>query len=180
MVRLGVPPDRALSGDTWRFGIFGAIHPAWSPEPLFSSLVNAAPGRNVVVASIGRSGPGKANWQAIRARYGKPFSIVSLGERTVEELSTFLQSVDFGIATTPWQLIGKSGSAAAMLDHGLPVIVTRDDQDFGFPAASSSIHPLLYRLDSELPRWLASVRRQPARSRLPEIASQFLQDLNRS
>ena len=32
-------------------------------------------------------------------------------------------SADFGISSTPVHLLDKSGSAAAMLEHGLPIIV---------------------------------------------------------
>jgi len=32
-----------------------------------------------------------------------------------------------GLATTPLQIIQKSGSVAAMLEHGLTVLVNRDD-----------------------------------------------------
>lgn len=177
IAKLGVPADRARSREIWRFGVFGSVHPTWSPEPLLTLLADAAEGRDMIVASIGRIGTGEAVWQSMRARYGGPFSFVSLGERTVEEVSAFLQSVDFGIATTPWQLIGKSGSTAAMLDHGLPVIVARDDQDFGISPSSVVEHPLLYRMDADLPQWLTRICRQPSRSRLPEVAVRFLDEL---
>jgi hypothetical protein len=53
--------------------------------------------------------------------------IVVAGERSALEVSLILQTVDIGIATTPRQMLQKSGSIAVMLEHGLQVLVTRDD-----------------------------------------------------
>jgi hypothetical protein len=92
-------------------------------------------------------------------------------------VSAFLQGVDLGIATTPWEIIGKSATAAAMVDHGLPVIVSRDDVRFRVPSEPTP-EPLLYKMDSRLPQWLISgPGRQAARSRLPGMADTFLSDL---
>jgi hypothetical protein len=179
LLGLGVPPPRSARDGCWRFGMFGALHPSWSPEPLFTQLGAAArsANRQIVIASIGRRGPGEELWQHIQRRYGDRFSFAALGERPLRDISSFLQSVDFGIAITPWQLIGKSGTTAAMLDHGLPVIVSRDDQDFGVTPSTPISEPLLYRMDAGLPEWLHSVKRQPACSRLPHVARQFITDL---
>jgi hypothetical protein len=92
-------------------------------------------------------------------------------------VSAFFQSIDFGIALTPWKLIGKSASSAAMLEHGVPVIVSRDDVEYGI-VTEAPTNPLLYRLGTDLPDWLRIVRRQPARSRLPEMARCFLSDID--
>jgi hypothetical protein len=178
LVALGVPAQRALSRTgCWRFGIFGALHPAWSPEPLFSYISEAATraGRDVTVSWIGRSAPGDAVWRDLRGRYNDRFSFAALGERTASEVSVFLQSVDFGIALTPWQVIGKSATAAAMLDHGLPIIVSRDDFRLSVDAPPAK-DPLLYRMDSQLPQWLVSTQRQLPHSRLPAVARGFMGD----
>jgi hypothetical protein len=176
LATLGVPAGRAVPRDhCWRFGIFGSLHSPWSPEPLFSYIADAAAQaqREVIIAAIGRHGPGVSLWKLLQQRYGDRFSFAMLGERAAEEVSLFFHSIDFGIALTPWQLIGKSGATAAMLDHGLPVIVSRDDSDYGV-AASDSPSPLLYRMDADTPRWLLNVRRQPPRNRLPDLARQFV------
>lgn len=54
-------------------------------------------------------------------------NVVVTGERSSQEISRILQTLDIGIATTPRQVIQKSGSVAAMLEHGLKVLVIRDD-----------------------------------------------------
>jgi hypothetical protein len=112
----------------------------------------------------------------LQRQYGDKFSFAMLGERGAEEVSLFFQGIDFGIAMTPWALIGKSGTTAAMLDHGVPVIVSRSDDDYGVDATGSA-PPLLYRMDSDLPRWLMHAPRLTPRSRLPEVAAQFIADM---
>jgi hypothetical protein len=175
----GVPASRAHPrDDCWRFGIFGTLLSIWSPEPLFGHIAAAArrAGRQVIIAAIGRHGPGHIMWQPLQRQYGDQFSFAMLGERSAYEVSQFFQSIDFGIAMTPWPLIGKSAATAAMLDHGVPVIVSRIDSDYGVAATEPS-SPLLYRMDSDLPRWLLIARRQPPRSRLPDMAAQFIADV---
>ena len=49
------------------------------------------------------------------------------GELATADISHLLGAADLGIASHPWALIGKSGAAAAMIEHGLPVLVPRDD-----------------------------------------------------
>ena len=182
LARLGGPKARALSReDVWRFGIFGSLLSAWQPEPLFSyiSEASAQARHEVIIATIGRSGPGASIWEPLCRRYGVRFSFAALGERGVSEVSSFFQSIDFGIAMSPWQLIGKSAATAAMIDHGVPVIVSRDEADFGI-ATEASNSTLVYRMDADSPHWLLNVRRQPPRSRLPDMAAEFLADIEQA
>jgi hypothetical protein len=83
-------------------------------------------------------------------------------------------AADFGVAASPWQLIGKSGSAAAMLDHGLPVIVSRDD----FQAAVTSAPPgdlLLHHCDPSLESKLAAgLSKRLAHDRVNDVAREFI------
>lgn len=167
---------------SWLFGFFGSLRPEWPPEPLFTQLEKAGhrQGREIVVLSIGRLGPGEALWQQLNARYGAKFRFIHLGEQPVERISEYLQSLDFGIAVTPYQLIGKSATVVAMFEHGLPVIVNRDDVHFpGGEEMSLTEEPLLYQLDDRLDKFLASAVRDAAPGpRLPEIGRRFLGTLN--
>jgi hypothetical protein len=180
LIELGVPESRAVAREhSWRFGMFGSLHPAWSPEPLFTGIAEAArgAGRQVIIASVGRCGPGHLLWQDLRRHYGERFSFAALGERSERDVSVFLQSIDFGLALTPWALIGKSATAAAMVDHGLPVIVSRDDVDYGLgPAACPT--PLLYRMDADLPHWLFKASPQPPRALLADMTDRFVADID--
>ena len=59
-------------------------------------------------------------------KYG--FAVKETGMLTTEEISYELQAAQIGVATTPYDILGKSGAAAAMMEHGLP-IYTYDDGD---------------------------------------------------
>lgn len=86
-----------------------------------------------------------------------------------------------GIATTPWSLIDKSSTTAAMLDHGLPVIVTRDNWSLRHETTPDPFrHPLLHRLDKNFITNLEEGMPQAKpNSRLPDIADQFINSLER-
>lgn len=179
-LRAGVPADFVRPRERcWWFGLFGSIHPEWSCEPLFGYIASAArrEGRRVLIGSIGRQGAGRSLWLDLPRRYG--FELCALGERCPEEVSAFLQGIDFGIATTPWQLVGKSGTAAAMLEHGLPVIVSRDDVRLRTSAnPTTGTDPLLYKMDAQLPHWLLHAKkRAPAPNNLATLANRFVHDL---
>jgi hypothetical protein len=48
------------------------------------------------------------------------------GELTNDLISQQLQSCSLGVSTTPYDIIGKSGATAAMLEHGLPILAYDD------------------------------------------------------
>jgi hypothetical protein len=116
----------------------------------------------------------------MRCDYEHSIVFGKLGEQSAADISQLLQNADFGIATSPWQLIGKSGSAAAMLDHGLPVIVNRDDWHLRSEIAKMDAQdPLLHRLDDSLEDQLVAglTKRKPVH-RLPAIAAQLIQKMS--
>ena len=162
------------SGDAWTFGLFGTLHPVWPPEPLFARLREMR--KKIVIAHVGAMGSGVALWEKIARDYSGAFEFRRLGEQPPEKIAEFFAGVEFGIATTPWELVDKSGSVAAMLEHGVPVIVNRDDVHFaGWSERGCS--PLLIKMDESLSAKLAAARRRTPRSILPEVASQFLADI---
>ena len=54
------------------------------------------------------------------------FLIQRTGELSTNLISEQLQECTFGVSTTPFDVIGKSGATAAMLEHGLPVLAYDD------------------------------------------------------
>jgi hypothetical protein len=165
----------------WLFGMFGTLHPVWPPEPLLARLAAAAERhqRRPVIVSIGRLGSGEALWARLAREQAGRIAFARLGERSGEQISQFFNSIDFGIATSPLALIGKSGSAVAMLEHDLPVIVNREEIQFpGFdPAGLLAAEPNLIRLDDHLERRLAEARPRRPHRRLPDVAGRMLGDL---
>lgn len=109
--------------------VFGTIHPEWRPVEALREWTKAcrAHGRQPILLTIGRHGPaGEANLSHLQAAIAG-LSILSAGEQSPALVAGLLACCDFGWATSPWALIGKSGSAAAFLESGLPVVVTRND-----------------------------------------------------
>lgn len=176
----GINLSATNRANTWLLGFFGTLHPVWPPEPLFSHLRDASQklGKRIVIGAIGRLGAGMRLWESLVRDYSRAFQFCHLGEQPVEKVSAFLSRLDFGIAATPYALIGKSATAAAMLEFGLPIIVNRDEVHFKSQRANGqSGSPLLIRMNQDLPRRLAEAKRQPARSILPDVTRQFLADL---
>ncbi len=165
---------------------FGTLHPQWNPDATIDWLHATARrlGRIPALVALGRTGP---HSEPILSAFKRAGIIVqSPGEQASEIISRALGDADLGIAPHPWALIGKSGAAAAMLDHGLPVVVPRDEWRLRIaPSAAAAKpapadHPLLARLTDLTPErtdpWLAA-RRAPEPS-LPRVAEEFIHSLN--
>ena len=153
--------------------LFGTLHPVWPPEPLFSMLPSD---RRAVLTHVGNIGSGTALWDRLATQYQSSLSFHRLGELPPQQIADVFAQSHFGIATTPWALIGKSASVAGMLDMGLPVIVNRDEEAYpGLPTPKPE-DPFLFRLDPQLPTLLRVSPRRPPRLRLEEIATRFLTD----
>ena len=162
-------------------GFFGAIYPNWEPEPLFSSLrkVAAKTGRKVCIFAAGRMGAGGEEiWSRLPGAY-PDFQFEKLGALSVERVSQYLQNLDFGIAATPWLVIGKSSATAAMLDHGLPVMVTRNDsRPRGNLHIEPPADPLLILADGDVSeRFFAGLPRRAPRHSSRDLAAEFVRRL---
>jgi glycosyltransferase involved in cell wall biosynthesis len=179
------PPELVAAGigsparaDWWLGLFFGTVHPQWESQPFLGILLDAArrANRRVGLLAVGRLGAaGEEIWERLSREYGGQIVFVKFGEQPGERISGLLQIADFGIATSPWDLIGKSGSAAAMLDHGLPVIVTREEETRGYESLDD---PLLYRCDGALEsKLVAGLPQRAPVSRVVQIASRFLSSL---
>jgi glycosyltransferase involved in cell wall biosynthesis len=168
------------------FVFFGSIHPEWDPQSILEPLERAA--RNGALSSIsfisigGAGEHGKALWKKL-ARTTPPWMQFSqLGLLPSSEISILLQQADFGITTTPSHLLGKSASVAAMLAHGLSVIVPRLEKTCGTWHQELLADDRFLLLDSSLGERLSQRRRQAdltngAEHKLSATTEQFLQAL---
>lgn len=105
------------------FVVFGAIH---SCAPIDKLAIEAASlcaeiGVTITLIIIGRSGSQQKRWCEVWKSEGLPVKL--LGEQPAENISKVLLSSFLGISTTSISVIEKSGSVAAMREHGLPVLV---------------------------------------------------------
>jgi hypothetical protein len=170
------------SGKTWLGLFFGGLYREWKPEPFFGQLARAArlAGRSVGLVQVGNAGgEGEKIWSELARDYASTFHFITLGPQPAPTVSALMLAADFGVAASPWSVIGKSGSAAAMLDHGLPVIVTRDDFQPHFRATEPpTTDPLVHRGGNALEAELAAgLPRRAPRARAPEIAAKLLHDM---
>lgn len=113
---------REPSSKIYSFVLFGSIHPN-APVIEFADELGAylqAQNVDVNFILVGRSGAEKTRW--ITALLEAGISVSDRGEQPESEISEILLNANVGITTNPLALAEKSGTVAAMLDHGLPVI----------------------------------------------------------
>jgi hypothetical protein len=170
------------SGKTWLGLFFGGLYRQWKPEPFFGQLARAAQatGRSVGLVQVGNAGgEGEKIWAELERDYAATFRFFTLGPQSAPAVSALMLAADFGVAASPWSVIGKSGSAAAMLDHGLPVIVTRDDFQPRIRATQPpTTDPLVHRADDTLEtKLIAGLPRRVPQARAPGIAAKLLRDM---
>lgn len=160
------------------FILFGGIH-AEAPVNEFAKDVASYCIENkmhIALTIIGRCGKEQERWATTWTAAGLPVTV--LGEQPPEKISQELQKASWGIATTPAALIDKSGSAAAMLDHGLPVICvsrpwkSRDNIDVEMPAG-------VFEYKEGAAIKIVSLKKSEAiQSNISAITQQFLDNLS--
>lgn len=165
-----------------KFLIFGSIHPEWPLEPIFSRILDFCDSKNLcpLVISAGGQGRGEPLWQEMQSVYGEKFQFLKLGRTSGERISALINSSDFGLVTTPLSIIGKSGTAAAMLEHDLPLIVNRDEpcQHIGRIEPEESRSQLI-RLTEDFPKQMQAnfSRLRTPHSRLPDVAKRLVREM---
>jgi hypothetical protein len=158
------------------FGIFGTLRSEGNPTPVLNAIRSGNSTHTNLILAIGRN-PNLAGWQQLAKDYPE-LHFVSLNEQPEERISAFFQLIDAGINTTNLMALGRSGTFAAMLEHGLPVLASPDFIKIypQYQVAMPVYEQLFVMKENEnLPPdiW----QKQPPRSRIPEIAAQFLKDL---
>ncbi|MBK0380659.1 glycosyltransferase family protein [Mucilaginibacter segetis] len=102
--------------------IFGSIHDK-APIELFAAEASRyaqAHNTPVSLTIIGRGNAEQERWANVWKMNGMPVDV--LGEQSPERISEILANSTYGISATALAVIEKSGSVAAMREHGLTVI----------------------------------------------------------
>jgi len=176
LIEAGLCDRKGTHPNYWMGLFFGTLYPEWQEQPFMQILSSALAktDRRACLVSAGRLGVhGKGRWQELTAKYGEAIDFMALGDCTESQISTLMQVADFGLAATPWRLIGKSSTVATMLDHGLPVIVTNHAFQPDLPS-SYPVSPLLHRCDETLEAKLwAGLPRNAMRNRAAETAERL-------
>jgi hypothetical protein len=152
-------------GELYLAGVLGMVAPEWNAERAVNTLLPLVQRfqKRLVLVFYGKSNITQEAANKLKSALQNRADVVAAGERTSIEISRILQTLDIGIATTPRQVIQKSGSVAAMLEHGLKVLVTRDDWHLRGPDAP------VEEISSQLlsPDEFALLRTLPARNLQP-------------
>lgn len=111
---------------------FGAVHPEFQGEALISWLIKlqSHAAKPLLLNMIGHTGRASERLaKQIISSIPKDIEVVIHGRHSEQTISQALQFADFGINTGSPEGIGKSGSFAAMQEHGLPVVLANGELD---------------------------------------------------
>lgn len=113
-----------------RIAFFGTLYEKFPYKFLVSKLVEISnySKRNLEIMIMGRQRQKTGLQKLKKFSHIHKFLISETKELPANDISIKLQNCDFGVSTTPYDIIGKSGATTAMLEHGLP-IVAYDDGD---------------------------------------------------
>ncbi len=120
-------PGRACDPDALVVTVFGSIHPGADADRFASWLSREGErlGRPVRVDFIGHNGEERERWLRVLQQRGVGCNV--LGRQSEQAVSRQMQRSSVGLSTVPYPLVEKSGSVAAMLEHGLPVLCCAHD-----------------------------------------------------
>lgn len=128
-IRYAKNPTPAFKAHSWNFIFFGSIHAGWDYQALLDAIEIERKNANIPECSfifLGQIGTyGEMLWSRLIQNKTNTYKFKKVSYLPQNQVSYYLQDANFGISTTPSHLLEKSGSVAAMLNHGLPVIVVR-------------------------------------------------------
>jgi hypothetical protein len=111
-----------------KVAFFGTLYDSF-PYPLLSEqllAISKTTKQTVRLLVLGRHRE-QGGLQALQDEAEKhDFQFEATGELSSESLSCHLQESALGVSTTPFDIMGKSGATAAMLEHGLTVLAYDD------------------------------------------------------
>lgn len=107
------------------FGTTYTDFPYHKLSDFFSNLSQAC-GKKLEIILIGRQREDGGTDQLLSLCKKNNFLIQATGELSPDLISKQLQQCTLGVSTTPYDVIGKSGATAAMLEHGLTVLAYDD------------------------------------------------------
>ena len=169
--------NRMLDGFIF-YGFFGTIHDGWPARQLLERLrmYTSAQGKSPALLHAGFLPKNKNRWKEIKKKYTGDWLVHSFGELPKAEISNYLQGLNFGLTSTPWDLIGKSGTIAAMIEHGVPVIVNNKGGSPGAPLiVQEKFNSLIIKADEHLLLKLKKYKTmEPVTDNIDKIAADFI------
>jgi len=167
--------------DWWFLGFFGSIHEDWQAKSALAPILDAARelGKKVAILSLGRLGKAQGKWEKIREHRKDVVHWARVGELDSKAMSLCLHGLDYGVTSTPWDLVGKSGAIAAMVEHGVPVFVSVAGGTRNAPLViGAPYRHLIHRTNDDLRDALVSgLPKENPRESLGMVTELFLQQL---
>jgi hypothetical protein len=136
--------------------LFGSIHKNAPVKQFASELKTYSDkfSKHIKLIILGRSGNESEKWSYEFQRLN--MEVISTGEQSDMNISKIIYDTDFGITTAAFDLIEKSGSVAAMIEHGLNVICVSRGTDKGRNLNSKRIKGLYYYTERNLEEFFNS------------------------
>ena len=118
----------STTGQTLKIAFFGTPYSDFPYHKLseFFSAISRSCANKLEIMIIGRHRENAGTDRLLSLCKRNNFLIHMTGELSTSLISKKLQESTFGVSTTPYDVIGKSGATAAMLEHGLPVLAYDD------------------------------------------------------
>ena len=150
------PSDVSRKSQTcWKFVSFGRLSKDWNYRYFFNRIESVRLSFGIKECHfflLGKCGEyGESVWSQLAQQCSEiypAFHFVITGSLSCDQISQHFHSANFGICSTPFHLVDKSGASAAMIAHGLPVIVQKPN-DMKIPNDLCSITPHRYILLDE-------------------------------
>jgi glycosyltransferase involved in cell wall biosynthesis len=172
--------DLADRESWWVFVIFGSIHPEWNADDFWQRASQAAKraGKKCLLIAIGRPGAaGERILHSLQKHDGDSWQLLQLGPQPEEDISQCLLTADFGLLAVQPEFVFKSGTVAAMIEHGLPIVVTRPSARYPHcPPEVLAIGMKNVTRDFNL----EALKKSKAESLLPGVARQLMGDLQKA
>ena len=166
------------------YGFFGSLHYDWPARQLLERLrmYTSAQGKSPALLHAGILPRNKSRWKELKKNYSGDWLIHSFGKLPEDEISHYIQGLNYGLTSTPWDLVGKSGSVAAMVEHGVPVIVNTMGGTPGAPLIiQDDFQSLIIKADEHLLLNLKQCKScKPVINNLEKVALRFIDLLDQS
>ncbi len=138
--------------------------------------------QRLLVVSLGHCPTAERTFAALASQLpdvGKPTFLVK-GRLDAVALSSWIRWADLGLATTPFNIIEKSGTAVAFAEHGVPVIVTEPGADVrGVALPRQDLAPDFWLYgDRRLEALTVLPPRREPQPRIGRVVKQFMKDLD--
>jgi len=169
----------------WTVAIFfGSIYPSLNLIPALRWLKDKSisKGKRLLILSVGNCPNAVQSFRFFASCMSEACAVYFhvIGKLDATSISSWIRHADCGLATTPYNIIAKSGSALCFAEHGIPVIVMDEgSQVRGLNDSLADLLPEFWlygdkRLDEmdDLPP-----RREPL-TRQDSVVSQFMTDLD--